>query len=71
MFHVGGSTHSLVFRPATTMTFSSDQDIGADVLLDSVIVRVGVGRYIVCSLLRCGRVLEAVPYVGNVVTASS
>ncbi|RPD59262.1 phosphatidylserine decarboxylase-like protein [Lentinus tigrinus ALCF2SS1-7] len=40
MFHFGGSTHCLVFRPETKITFPSDQKIGDDVLLNSVIAKI-------------------------------
>ena len=40
MFHFGGSTHCLIFRPETLVTFPSDQNIGDDVLLNAPIATV-------------------------------
>ena len=42
MFHFGGSTHCLVFRPQVKVTFSSDIGIEKDVLLNAPIARVSV-----------------------------
>ncbi|THH28662.1 hypothetical protein EUX98_g5519 [Antrodiella citrinella] len=41
MFHFGGSTHCLIFRPETKITFLRDQKIGDDVLLNAPIATVG------------------------------
>ncbi|KAI0723326.1 Phophatidylserine decarboxylase-domain-containing protein [Earliella scabrosa] len=40
MFHFGGSTHCLIFRPQTKVTFESDQDIGSEILLNQRIATV-------------------------------
>lgn len=40
MFHFGGSTHCLIFRPQTKILFASDYPVGADVLLNSPIATV-------------------------------
>ncbi|KAG8744380.1 hypothetical protein FRC10_010267 [Ceratobasidium sp. 414] len=41
MFHFGGSTHCLVFRPEAKVTFNSDFPPGADVELNAPIATVG------------------------------
>lgn len=41
MFHYGGSTHCLIFRPETDVRFSEACRIGEKVLLSSVIATVG------------------------------
>ncbi|KIJ54260.1 hypothetical protein M422DRAFT_775418 [Sphaerobolus stellatus SS14] len=40
MFHFGGSTHCLIFRPETKVTFASDYPVGADVKLNAAIANV-------------------------------
>ncbi|KAI0722951.1 Phophatidylserine decarboxylase-domain-containing protein [Earliella scabrosa] len=41
MFHFGGSSHCLIFRPETKVTFPRDQNIGDDVLLHAPIATIG------------------------------
>lgn len=41
MFHFGGSTHCLIFRPETKITFASDYNINDDVPLGAVIASAG------------------------------
>lgn len=40
MFHFGGSTHCLIFRPETQITFASDYPVGAAVHLNAAIAQV-------------------------------
>ncbi|KAK0471498.1 phosphatidylserine decarboxylase-like protein [Armillaria novae-zelandiae] len=40
MFHFGGSTHCLVFRPGTTVTFNPDYPVNADVPLHAPIATI-------------------------------
>ncbi|KAK0231733.1 phosphatidylserine decarboxylase-like protein [Armillaria nabsnona] len=40
MFHFGGSTHCLLFRPETKITFSPDYPVNSDVLLNEAIATV-------------------------------
>ncbi|PCH42429.1 phosphatidylserine decarboxylase protein [Wolfiporia cocos MD-104 SS10] len=37
MFHFGGSTHCLIFRPETKLIFNADYDIGSKVLLNAIV----------------------------------
>ncbi|KAK0440467.1 phosphatidylserine decarboxylase-like protein [Desarmillaria tabescens] len=40
MFHFGGSTHCLIFRPGASVTFNPDYPVGADVPLHAPIVTI-------------------------------
>ncbi len=40
MFHFGGSTHCLVFRPGTSVTFNPDYPIDEDVPLHAPIATI-------------------------------
>ena len=40
MFHFGGSTHCLIFRPETKVTFNPDYPVGADVPLNAPIATI-------------------------------
>jgi len=40
MFHFGGSTHALLFRPETKLTFNPDIETESTILLNSVVATV-------------------------------